>query len=108
MTIAEDATVLEAARRGDRRAREQLVAGHLRVVRSVASQYRNFGLPFDDLVQEGSLGLLELLSLIPNHPGNLAERGAGRVEIALLVLFPYLLFRFTGTFRRPGRRLIRR
>jgi signal transduction histidine kinase len=53
----------------------------------------------------GSLGLLELLSLIPNHPGNLAERGAGRVEIALLVLFPYLLFRFTGTFRRPGRRL---
>jgi signal transduction histidine kinase len=53
----------------------------------------------------GSLGLLELLSLIPNHPGNLAERAAGRVEIALLVLFPYLLFRFTGTFRRPGRRL---
>ena len=53
----------------------------------------------------GSLGLLELLSLIPNHPGHLAERAAGRVVLALLVLFPYLLFRFTGAFRRPGRRL---
>jgi signal transduction histidine kinase len=53
----------------------------------------------------GSLGLLELLTLIPNHPGNLAERGVGRVEIALLVVFPYLLFRFTHAFRPPGRTL---
>jgi signal transduction histidine kinase len=53
----------------------------------------------------GSLGLLELLSLIPNHAGNLPERAVGRIGIALLVLFPYLLFRFTGAFRKPGRRL---
>jgi signal transduction histidine kinase len=53
----------------------------------------------------GSLGLLELLTLIPNHPGNLAERAVGRIVIALLVLFPYLLFRFTNAFRPPGRRL---
>jgi RNA polymerase primary sigma factor len=63
MSDAEDATVLEAARRGDRRARERLVAAHLGVVRSVASRYRNLGLPFDDLVQEGSLGLLEAIDL---------------------------------------------
>src|SRR4029077_3044483 len=30
----------------------------------------------------GSLGLLELLSLIPNHAGNVAERSVGRVVIA--------------------------
>src|SRR3979490_2353965 len=53
----------------------------------------------------GSLGLLEVLSLIPNHSGTLAERAAGRVGGALLVLFPYLLFPFTGAFRQPGRRL---
>jgi len=53
----------------------------------------------------GSLGLLELLSLVPEHPGQLAERAVERVDIALLVLFPYLLFRFTGAFRGPGRRL---
>jgi signal transduction histidine kinase len=53
----------------------------------------------------GSLGLLELLTLVPNHPGNLPERAIGRVTIALLVLFPYLLFRFTNAFRAPGRKL---
>jgi RNA polymerase primary sigma factor len=63
MRIAENATVLEAAKRGDRQARERLVGEHLAVVRSVASHYRNLGLPFDDLVQEGSLGLLEAIDL---------------------------------------------
>lgn len=55
----------------------------------------------------GSLGLLVVLGLIPNHPGNLPERALGRIEIGLLVLFPYLLFRFTTAFRAPGQRLAR-
>jgi signal transduction histidine kinase len=53
----------------------------------------------------GALGLLELLSLVPNHAENLAERAIGRIGIVLLVLFPYLLFRFTKVFRAPHRRL---
>ena len=53
----------------------------------------------------GSLGLLEILSLLPNDPGNFAERAVGRVGLALLVLFPYLLFRFTTAFRVSGKRL---
>jgi RNA polymerase primary sigma factor len=54
-------TLLRAARRGDRGARERLVVSRLRLVRDVASRYRNLGLPFEDLVQEGSLGLLEAI-----------------------------------------------
>jgi signal transduction histidine kinase len=53
----------------------------------------------------GSLGLLELLSLIPDHPGNFPERAIGRVAIALLVVFPYFLFRFTNVFRPIERQL---
>jgi signal transduction histidine kinase len=53
----------------------------------------------------GSLALLELLSLVPNHPGHIVERAVGRVVIALLVLFPYLLFRFTSAFRQAGQTL---
>ena len=53
----------------------------------------------------GSLGLLELLALLPDHAGNLPERAVGRGEIALLVLFPYLLFRFATAFRTGRRRL---
>lgn len=53
--------LLRAARRGDRGARDRLVGTHLRLVRRVASAYRGLGLPFDDLVQEGSIGLLEAI-----------------------------------------------
>ena len=53
--------LLRGARRGDRGARERLVISHLGLVRSVASRYRDLGLPFDDLVQEGSLGLLDAI-----------------------------------------------
>ncbi len=57
----EDAQLVAAARRGDRRSRECLVAEQLPLVRSIAARYRNLGLPVEDLVQEGSLGLLEAI-----------------------------------------------
>jgi signal transduction histidine kinase len=55
----------------------------------------------------GSLGAIELLSLIPTHERDLGEKIVTRTAIALLVLFPYLLFRFTNAFRRPARPLAR-
>jgi RNA polymerase primary sigma factor len=46
------------ARRGDRVARAKLVEKHMGLVRSIAFRYRNLGMPVDDLVQEGAIGLL--------------------------------------------------
>jgi RNA polymerase sigma factor (sigma-70 family) len=60
-TKREDAQLVEAAQRGDRRSREALVAAHLPMVRAVASRYRKLGLSDDDLVQEGSVGLIEAI-----------------------------------------------
>jgi RNA polymerase primary sigma factor len=53
--------LLRAARRGDSGARERLVAAHLGLVRQISSYYRGLGLPYEDLVQEGSIGLLEAI-----------------------------------------------
>jgi RNA polymerase primary sigma factor len=61
MSRDDDRRLLRAARRGDRRARERVVAGRQGLVRSLATRYRDLGLPLDDLVQEGSLGLLEAI-----------------------------------------------
>lgn len=61
-----DAT-LRSAKGGDRRARESLLVANLPLVRAVASRYRGAGLPFDDLVQEGSLGLLEAIDDYDPH-----------------------------------------
>jgi RNA polymerase sigma factor (sigma-70 family) len=46
------------ARRGDRVARTALVEEHMGLVRSVALRYRGLGVPMEDLVQEGAIGLL--------------------------------------------------
>lgn len=43
----------------DEKALEQLSLSHTRLVISVASRFRNFGLPLGDLIQEGHVGLLE-------------------------------------------------
>jgi RNA polymerase sigma factor (sigma-70 family) len=61
MIRAEDARVLRAARCGDRAARARIVAEHLDVLRAIAAHYRDLGLPVDDLVQEGSIGLLDAI-----------------------------------------------
>jgi RNA polymerase sigma factor (sigma-70 family) len=53
--------LLRAAPRGDRGAQDRLVRIHLPLIRSLARRYRGYGLPFDDLVQEGALGLLEAI-----------------------------------------------
>jgi RNA polymerase sigma factor (sigma-70 family) len=61
VTMRTDAHLVEAAKQGDRRSRERLVMRALPTIRSIAVRYRDFGLPLDDLVQEGSLGLLEAI-----------------------------------------------
>jgi RNA polymerase primary sigma factor len=53
--------LLRAAQRGDRFARERLVRSQLPMVRSIAACYQGLGLPLDDLVQEGAVGLLEAI-----------------------------------------------
>jgi hypothetical protein len=58
MAKDEDATLLEAAKRGDRRARERLVANHLHVVRSVAFHYAAWDSRSTTSCKKAPLGLL--------------------------------------------------
>lgn len=58
LTREEEPVVIAAARRGEEWAKERIVLAHLRLVISVAGKYAAFGVPAEDLVQEGLVGLL--------------------------------------------------
>jgi RNA polymerase primary sigma factor len=58
LTHQEEISLSRRARAGDQRARKKLVERNLRLVISVAKRYRGMGLPFEDLIQEGNLGLV--------------------------------------------------
>ncbi|MDQ3795913.1 MAG: RNA polymerase sigma factor RpoD/SigA, partial [Actinomycetota bacterium] len=53
LTHEEEIDLSKRAKAGDARARQRLVEKNLRLVVSVAKRYRGYGLPFEDLIQEG-------------------------------------------------------
>jgi RNA polymerase primary sigma factor len=59
LTHAEEANLSKRARVGDAKARRRLVEKNLRLVVSVAKRYRGYGVPFEDLIQEGNIGLMK-------------------------------------------------
>jgi RNA polymerase primary sigma factor len=58
LTHAEEIDLSNRAKAGDERARQRLIEKNLRLVVSVAKKYRGMGLPFEDLIQEGNIGLM--------------------------------------------------
>ncbi|MDJ0893700.1 MAG: RNA polymerase factor sigma-32 [Alphaproteobacteria bacterium] len=55
----EEAELARLSVTGDAAAAARLVASHLRFVIRIARGYRNYGLPMNDLVQEGVVGLMQ-------------------------------------------------
>src|ERR671926_526606 len=58
LTKEEELALARQAKAGDEDARRRLVEKNLRLVVSVAKRYRGMGLPFEDLIQEGNVGLM--------------------------------------------------
>jgi RNA polymerase primary sigma factor len=58
LTAAQEVELAKRIERGDVRAKTQMIQSNLRLVVSIAKNYRNQGLPFLDLIQEGTLGLI--------------------------------------------------
>ncbi len=58
LTAAQEVELAKRIERGDLLAKQRMIQSNLRLVVSIAKNYRNQGLPFLDLIQEGTLGLI--------------------------------------------------
>ncbi|MEW6279331.1 MAG: sigma-70 family RNA polymerase sigma factor [Candidatus Eremiobacterota bacterium] len=59
LTREDEQSLAERIRQGDQEARASLIEANLRLVLSMARKFLGMGLSFQDLVQEGNLGLME-------------------------------------------------
>src|ERR671916_101261 len=57
LTHEEEIELSKRARAGDKRAHQRLIEKNLKLVVSVVKRFRGCGLPFEDLIQEGNIGL---------------------------------------------------
>jgi RNA polymerase primary sigma factor len=69
LTAAEEVELSRRIERGDVAAKEQMVEANLRLVYAVAASYRGRGVPVEDLVQEGTVGLVRAVEKFDHRRG---------------------------------------
>lgn len=62
LTLDEEVELTTLAQAGDERAKKKLIESNLRFVISIAKQYIHQGIPLEDLIMEGNIGLMTAIS----------------------------------------------
>lgn len=107
LSIEEERELAERYRDGDKEAGHRLVEANLPFVVSVAREYRRWGIPLDDIIQQGNIGLMKAVERFEPERGYRLITYAGywiRAEIREYVVRAYRLVRI-GTTKRERRAL---
>jgi RNA polymerase primary sigma factor len=77
LTPGEEIELAARIKKGDKKAREQMIKANLRLVVKIAHDYEGFGLPLLDLINEGNIGLMKAVERFdPAKGGKLSTYGA--------------------------------
>src|SRR6266513_349002 len=69
LTAAEEIQLAKRIERGDLTAKREMIERNLRLVYSLAHRYRGRGAAYDDLVQEGTMGLVRAVEKFDHRRG---------------------------------------
>jgi RNA polymerase primary sigma factor len=69
LTQAEETRLARRIEHGDRSAKETMIESNLGLVRAIARAFRGTSLPFDDLVQDGTVGLIQAVERFDHRRG---------------------------------------
>ncbi len=77
LTPAEEIELAARIKKGDKKAREQMIKANLRLVVKIAHDYEGLGLPLLDLINEGNIGLMKAVERFdPAKGGKLSTYGS--------------------------------
>ncbi|MGH7869096.1 MAG: sigma-70 family RNA polymerase sigma factor, partial [Candidatus Dormibacteraceae bacterium] len=77
LTPQEEIDLAARIKKGDKRAREQMIKANLRLVVKIARDYEGIGLPLLDLISEGNIGLMKAVERFdPAKGGKLSTYGS--------------------------------
>jgi RNA polymerase primary sigma factor len=77
LTPAEEIELAAKIKKGDKKAREQMIKANLRLVVKIAHDYEGLGLPLLDLINEGNIGLMKAVERFdPAKGGKLSTYGS--------------------------------
>ena len=77
LTPQEEIQLAARIKKGDKKAREQMIKANLRLVVKIARDYEGIGLPLLDLISEGNIGLMKAVERFdPAKGGKLSTYGS--------------------------------
>ncbi|WP_343214139.1 sigma-70 family RNA polymerase sigma factor [Fontisphaera persica] len=84
LTPEEEVALAARIKKGDKKAREQMIKANLRLVVKIAHDYENYGLPLLDLISEGNIGLMKAVERFdPSKGGKLSTYAAWWIKQAI-------------------------
>src|SRR3954447_11355274 len=69
LTAADEVRLARRIEQGDMAAKDEMIVRNLRLVHALAARYRGRGVPIEDLVQEGTLGLMRAVERFDHRRG---------------------------------------